>query len=97
MPNHPHSAAATFGTRRRLGSASATAPPSPSSHNRVGNEKNAHGCDLFVRFTHNTNDAVMTAATVTITDWRENRLRRLDRPDRRHTSEEARRSAGHTR
>lgn len=62
-PSQP-SAVATLGRRvLRRGAASATSPPTPSSHARVGSEKNAHARAASVSQTQATNDTATTPSS----------------------------------
>lgn len=60
-PAQPRTVATAGRSVRRRGAASATSPPAPSSHARVGSEKNAHCFASPVSHTHATNDTTTTA------------------------------------
>lgn len=59
-------------------SRNATRAPTPSSHARVGREKNAHGSETPIMRMHAKNEAPVTTATSTIT--RRSRRRHSQKP-----------------
>ena len=66
--------------RSKAGVPRAMRPPTASSQARVGNEKNAHGCDALVNQTENTNDEMAITPSTAAAAPREARPRRARRP-----------------